>query len=199
MSEKLKWKGKEASKKVLEAAMRVKIKDEQRYREELARRRNLIRKEIQVELGENSRPYRRRMKDLKEKANEERREYEEKYSHKLRHLKEKYMEEEREKHSRTPEELKEFAQLKVFNKEEFDEININIEEVLVVSKNITLSEDEKAVLRMHTKFSVIQYLNEKETEFEQELAYAKVRMQRKNELEEIERRKKEREEEGVWG
>ena len=109
MSEKLKWKGKEASKEVLEAAMRVKIKYEQRYREELARRRNLIRKEIEVELGENSRPYRSRLNEHKEEAEEEKKEYEEKYNHKLKHIKKKYMEEEREKHSRIPEELKEFA------------------------------------------------------------------------------------------
>ena len=51
------------------------------------------------------------------------------------------------------------------------------------------------MLRLHNKFSIIQYLDEKEQEYEQEQAYSKVRMQRKKEMEEMERRKREKEEE----
>ena len=65
---------------------------------------------------------------------------------------------------------------------------------MIVSKGISLSEDEKSVLCMHEKFSVIKYLNENKMEFEKEQAFAKVRMQRKKELEEMERRRKEEEE-----
>ena len=67
---------------------------------------------------------------------------------------------------------------------------------MIVSKGISLSEDEKSVLCMHTKFSEIQYLiyNDMEFEFQKEQAFAKVRMQRKKELEEMERRRKEEEE-----
>ena len=77
--------------------------------------------------------------------------------------------------------------MKIFNKGHFEEIKINKEEILVISKDIKLTEDEKAVLRLHNKFSIIQYLDEKEQEFEQEQAYTKVRMQRKKEMEEMEK------------
>ena len=53
-----------------------------------------------------------------------------------------------------------------------------------MSEGVELSDDEREVLRLHTKFSVIQFLQENGFEFEQELAYAKIRMERRRDLEE---------------
>ena len=50
--------------------------------------------------------------------------------------------------------------------------------------DIILDDDEQAVLRLHQKFSVNQTLQEGNLEFEQELTYAKVRMEVGKELEE---------------
>ena len=55
-SGKQKKRGREATREVVEDAMKVKMKDEQRYNEELVKRRNEYRKEIENQLGENSRP-----------------------------------------------------------------------------------------------------------------------------------------------
>ena len=79
--------------------------------------------------------------------------------------------------------MKGFESLSIFNEEKFERIESGEEEILCISKDLELSEDEKSVLRMHTKFSVIQYLKESDIEFEQELAYAKVRMERRKERE----------------
>ena len=196
-SEKQKDRGGEVTRKVTEESMRIKMRDEQRYREELVKRRNQMRKEIERKLGKNTRPYRRQMALLKEEGEKIRREREEKYDEKMKHLKEKFRKEEEEKENAIPEELEEYEKMKVFSREKFDEIQTSYDEVLVVSKDVKLSEDEKSVLKLHTKFSVIQRLTKKEFEFEQEQAYAKVRMQRKKELEEVERRKKEEESEDV--
>ena len=193
-SGKQKKRGRKATREVVEDAMKVKMKDEQRYNEELVKRRNEYRKEIENQLGENSRPYRRKMAWLKEEGEKVKKEQEEKYGEKIKNLRDKFNKEEEEKDNQIPDEIKEYADIKVFSKEKFQEIKVNDEEVLIVSKGISLSDDEKSVLCMHTKFSVIKYLNENEMEFEKEQAFAKVRMQRKKEIEEMERRKKEEEE-----
>ena len=145
-------------------ALKLKMKDEQRNREELMKRRNTMRREIEKQYGKNSRPFRRRMAILREEADKIRKEYKANYEKKLKHLRKKYNRggEKQEADRKTPEELKEYANMKIFNKGHFEEIKINKEEILVISKDIKLTEDEKAVLRLHNKFSIIQYLDEKE-------------------------------------
>ena len=65
-SEKFKDRGEEVSRKMVQDAMKLKMKDEQRYREELMKRRNTMRREIEKQYGKNSRPFRRRMAILRE-------------------------------------------------------------------------------------------------------------------------------------
>ena len=67
-------------------------------------------------------------------------------------------------------------------------------ELLCVSEGIVLSDEENAVLRLHTKFSVVQMLSESSFAFEQELSYAKICMERKKDLENEEKRRKQEEE-----
>ena len=102
----------------------------------------------------------------------------------------KYREKRKEnERKKIPEEMKGFESLSIFNEEKFERIESGEEEILCISKDLELSEDEKSVLRMHTKFSVIQYLKESDIEFEQELAYAKVRMERRKEMEKLKKEK----------
>ena len=120
-SGKQKKRGREATR---EDALMVKMKDEQRYNEELVKRRNEYRKEIENKLGDNSRPYRRKMAWLREEGEKVKMEQEEKYGEKIKNLTDKFKKEEEEKENQIPDEIKEYADIKVFSKENFKEIKI---------------------------------------------------------------------------
>ena len=79
--------------------------------------------------------------------------------------------------------LEDFANLTIFDKNKFSKIKPTIYDAATVG-SIKLDEDEKAVLRLNPKFSLNQNLPEGNLEFEQEVAYAKVRMELGKELEE---------------
>ena len=187
-SENMRSRGEEVTRKVLKSAMQIKIRDEARYMEEKIKERNLHRREIGAALKTNSRPYRNLLKELRRSAEKVKQDYGIKYDKKLHNLKENQKREEEEKANKIPEILKEFKTLSVFDKTKFEEIEIGEQEILCVSKEIKLSEEEKAVLRLHTKFSVVQVLTENDIEFEQELAYAKIRLERRREIEEQQKR-----------
>ena len=183
-SEKMREKGEEITRKQVKSAMEIKLRDEERYHEEKERERNEKRREIRKKLVNNSRPYRALMRDLRDLAEKVKEDYRLKYSSKLSHLKEIFREEEESKIDKVPEGLKDYDRLSVFDRGRYEDIEIGEEEILVVSEGVELSDDERAVLRLHTKFSVIQFLQENGFEFEQELAYAKIRMERRRDLEE---------------
>ena len=194
-SEAMKERGEEMTRTVLKSAMKIKMRDEQRYHEEMVKERNRLRRGIGFALTPNSNPYRRLMRELRGEAAKVKEEYKTKYDQKLTHLKQKYKDEEEGRANKVPEMLQEFENLSVFSKERFEEINVGVDEILCVSSDIEISEDERAVLRLHTKFSVIQVLQDNDLEFEQEQAYAKIRMERRKDLEEIQERNEEDEEE----
>ena len=77
--------------------MKMQMRDEQRFIEELRKKKMKMKKDIGKQLIMNSRPFRGRMKELNKEANEERRELERKYVKKLNHLRDKYREEEEER------------------------------------------------------------------------------------------------------
>ena len=98
-------------------------------------------------------------------------------------MKYKYREDEQEKIDKIPDEMKDYVSLSIFDREKFDRIEIQSYEVTCVGE-VKLPDEEKNVLTMHPKFSVIDTLKEGAMEFEQELAYAKLRMQIHKELDE---------------
>ena len=49
---------------------------------------------------------------------------------------------------------------------------------------VNLSPEEESILKLHPKFSVIQNLKENALDFEKELSYAKVRMEKQKEIDE---------------
>ena len=168
-------------------AMEIKMKDEKRYLEEMTKKRNTLRRKIGVRLKVNSKPYRQVIKELRRAADDTREEYRSTYEEKLRHLQDKYRGEKDE--DKVPEIIKEFDDLNIFSSDKYEEIQVGEEEILCISKDICLSDDERAVLRLHTEFLNIQTLQEGDVKFEQELAYAKVRMERRNDLEEEEKKR----------
>ena len=193
-SERMRDRGEFETRKVTASSMNIKMRDEQRYNEELVKERLKLRKEIGKKLKNNSKPYRRMIKYLRREAEKVREDHKIKYDEKIENLRRKYKEEDEAKMNKVPDILKEYEALSIFKEADFDNISGGEEEVLVISEGIILSDEEKAVLRLHTKFSVIQMIQENSLEFEQELAYAKIRMERRKDLEETEKRLKEEEE-----
>ena len=182
-SKTMRERGEEITEKIINSAMSVKLRDEERFREEMERERNCLRRLIANRIGKNSKPYRKLMRELRNEAYKVKEEYENEHKEKVQHLKRKFREEESEKLDKVPENLNDYKELSIFNKEKFENIEVREDEILVISEGIELSEDEKALLRLHTKFSVVQKLEETGFEFEQELAYAKIRLERRNDLE----------------
>ena len=79
--------------------------------------------------------------------------------------------------------MTEFVHLSIFDREKYARLKIQSNEVTCVGE-INLSNEAMSVLKMHPKFSVMEDLKEGGLEFEQELAYAKVRIQIQKEIDE---------------
>ena len=79
--------------------------------------------------------------------------------------------------------MKDYSSAKVFDRQKYDEIVVEQIDVIVIGQ-VDLSEDIKAVLRLHTKFSISDELTVENHEFEQELGYAKTRYELRKENEE---------------
>ena len=134
-------------------------------------------------MGKNSKKYRRVVRDLRRDAQRIKSSYREKYDNKIEHLRRKYTEDEDAKLSKVPKEMEGFESLSIFNKDNFDKIEVEEYDVVCVGE-VTLSLEEKSVLKLHPKFSVMQNLVEGGLDFEQEIAYAKLRMELGKEIEE---------------
>ena len=120
--------------------------------------------------------YKTKIKGFQESARKVKAEAREKYKQKLDHLKFKYREDEVEKLDRVPAEIREFVHLSIFDREKYDRLIIQSYEATCVGK-VTLTNEEESVLKMHPTFSIMEDLKEGGLEFEQELAYANVRIQ----------------------
>ena len=110
----------------------------------------------------------------------------------MQHLKKKYREEKEEKDDDIPESMGEYRDLSIFNRDRFDEIK-DVEFELRLVGDVSVSESEAKVMKLHPKLSIVKCLEENDFQFEQELAYAKARM----ELAEEDREEEERKEEGL--
>ena len=159
------------------------MRDEQVTKRKLIRARNKAREELAKILGKNTKRYRTRIRGFQERARQVKAEAKEKYKNKLEHLKFKYREDEEELLDTVPEGMKEFVHLSIFDREKYARIKIQSYEVTCVGE-INLSNEEMSFLKMHPQFSVMEDLKEGGLEFEQELAYAKVRIQIQKEIDE---------------
>ena len=180
-SEKSRNKLERGENKFVKAAMDSKFEDELTKNSEYTRERNRMRRELAGRLGKNSRTYNRVIKNLISAARAEKEDYKKRYKQKLEHLQRKYREDEETKLDRAPSDIQEFSNLSIFDNEKFSRISPVVYDTAVVG-DITLDEDEQAILRLNPKFSVVQPLLQGGLEFEQEQAYAKVRMELNKEL-----------------
>ena len=169
--------------KIVKAAMKVKMHDEQITRRNLMKSRNKARATVSKMMGKNSKRYRTTIRKFRDAAMARKAEHREKYTSKLRDLKFKYREDAQEKLDKIPDEMQDYLTLSIFDREKFDRLKELTYEITCLG-NIELSNEEKSILRLHPKFSI---------EFEQELSNTKLRIQLNKELEKEESEEKETE------
>ena len=169
--------------KFVKTTMSIKLRDEQKTNQKLITERNKKRRKLAEIFGLNTKPYRAKIKIFQEEARVVKSEVRAKYRDKIEHLQLKYRETEEEKSDKVPEEMEELATLSIFDREKFERIETKNYEVTKLGK-VNLSPGEESILKLHPTFSVIQNLKENALDFEKELSYAKVRMERQKEIDE---------------
>ena len=164
--------GEDLASNVIVEQMRLKLKDEEYYLKERDMDRQEKRGKIEEEMGRNTRRYKARIETLRNVAWAAKLKIRKKNKKKVKDLNYKYREKIEKKKKPIPKGLEEFEELSFMREDKFEEIEQPNREVLVLSEGLILSEDERAVLRLHTKFSVIDDLQKGEYEFEMEIAYS---------------------------
>ena len=168
---------------IVKEGMRMKIRDEEKYLKEMYKKRDSIRRDLARRYTRNSRTYRRILKNLKIEADKTTKEQKTKYEKKIEHLRRKFKEAEKEKIMKLPKGLEGFEKLRVFNKERYEAIVKEKYEVLTIG-DLTLDEDEENALKLPPKFSIMENLIKGGIEFDQEAAFAKLRMEIQKEIDE---------------
>ena len=177
----------DSDKKVVEAAMHFKRKDEIKHMKKLIRDKLKIRKMMENELGRRSNKYRRLATHLQGIVNEKKKELNKKYEKKIEHLRMKFEMKKDDELDDVPEEMKDFIGLAVFDKEKFE--NLKTREIEIVKYGeVELDDDEKAAMRLHPKMALPRKLNEGFMSLAQDLCYTKIRWQVKKEEDQKEKK-----------
>ena len=144
--------------KITDPAMKLKLADEQMHRRELVKVRTKMRKDlIEKYGGEKTRGFRRAINHLKQEARKVKIHLQDKYKKKVEHLKNKYKNQAEDLAEEIPEDMNDYADLSIFNQQKYDDIEQVKQEILTIG-DVVLSEEEKMVLRLHNKFSVLEDL-----------------------------------------
>ena len=171
----IKTKNRTLHRNITKPAMKAKLADEQMWRRDLGRVKAQLRKELIEKLqGEKTRRFKRVINHLNQIAKESKEKLNQKYNVKIQHLKEKYKHEEK---IEVEDDMKEYSDLSVFNKEEFEKVEISEYEVQTVGE-VELSENERKVLKLHNKFSILEVLKPESIDTEVEASLAKMRMEK---------------------
>ena len=176
-----KLKNKTLYNKITQPAMKVKLADEQMLWRELVRMKNKMKRDLATKLeGEKTRSYKKTVNYLNKVARKTKNILQEKYKNKIKHLRAKYRQTEEEKVEEIPEDLEEYSNLSVFNKQKYEELKVNKYDVQVIGE-VELDDDERAVLSLHNKFSILENLRPGGLDGEQEASIAKLRMEKTKE------------------
>ena len=116
------------------------------------------------------------MQDLRKAKYARRIELKNKYNAKLRHLEENRRREVEEKRDRIPNELKEYEDCNVFDREKFEKIEKDKFDVVTLG-GLELDEEEKEVLRLNPKFAALKKLDKEECERDVEVGLMKIRLE----------------------
>ena len=162
-------------------AMKAKLADEQMWRRDLMRIKKEMRKDLIEKLeGEKTRRFRRIINHLNKTAKNTKEKLNEKYKLKIKHLREKYKNNQNEV-DEVPTDLVDYADLSIYNKTKYEEIPVLEYEVKTIG-NVNLSEDEKQVLKLHTKFSILETLLPSSLDTEIEASISKLRMEKEKDM-----------------
>ena len=181
----------EEERSVLLDLMLVKIRDEKRNLRILLGIREEIRNWLRVELGK--RKFETIMRRLGKIVTSLKERLKHKYKNKVEHLAQQREIEKREKESlkrEIPEELSIIKECLVYNKENYESLEIKRNDDLRIGK-VDMSAEESALLSLNPKFAVLKCLDDEEQEHDIELGLTKLRYevrqidleQRKEEIE----------------
>ena len=163
--------------KVSRPAMKAKLADEQMWRRDLTRMKTKMRKDLIDKLeGEKTRRFKRVINHLNKVARDTKEKLNEKYKYKIEHLRNKYKNNEPEDEE-VPSDLDEYSDLSIFNAKKFEEVEVPEIEIKTIG-NITLSDEEKQVLKLHNKFSTLETVKPSSLDAELEASIAKLRMEK---------------------
>ena len=183
-----KWRAEVRSKgkvewKVVRAAMNSKMVDARRNEKTLKREQNILRKKVYKKTGDDSRKSKKIIRILKNAARSKKMELKIKYKKKVEHLKKKYRQDEEDKLDEIPNGLEGLEGLSIFDRDKFDKIELK--EIKIETRgDLNLTENQRKILGLHPKFSVVQKLPKDALDLDIELANAKLRIQLKKDQDE---------------
>ena len=164
--------------KLTDHAMRLKIADEQALRRDLVKMRTKMKRNLAKKYGgEKVRGYKRAILHLNNINKEVKSKLQKKYKAKMEHLKNKYRMKEEDKIEEIPEDMENYETLSVFSDKKYKNLKKETYDVLTIG-DVSLNEDEKAVLKLHNKFSVLENIKKGGIDGDQEAAIAKLRMEK---------------------
>ena len=165
--------------KVTATVMEMKMRDEAQHLREIRKRKQKMRKWLEREMQPKTHQYKRMIKELRQEAETARQESRDKYKKKLEHLEKKYGQTEEER-SDPPPGMEHLSHLSVFRNSKYEDIMISETEVKTIGE-VTISEEETRILRRTPKFAIPERLMEDSIREEMEKAYAKMRMELRDE------------------
>ena len=165
-------KDEELGRKTLIEIMKVKLTDEKRCYREHKKIREAIRDYVRRKFGRKY--YNTLLEKMKPSLERRRGDLREKYKNKIEHLAAHRESEKREKLEIIPLGLEKYASCNVFNKEKMYSMKPQEISHKMIGE-INISEEERAVLNLNTKFAVLKRLNQIDMEQDLELGLAKIR------------------------
>ena len=182
--------------KVVAAAMGLKIQDEIHHQKELKKKREQKKKWLSTRFHQNTLTYRKVIKYLREQARNVKNKQMDKNKKKLNHLDRKQKENEEDRLSMAPTGMENFSHLSVFSSIKYDGIEPDKIKVPKIGE-IVLTPDEEKILRRNPKFAILEPLHENTLKVEMEKAYAKMRMDLRDEEQEEKTGTEQKQEEGT--
>ena len=167
------------TKRVIETVMEMKMRDEAQHLREIRKKKQKMRKWLEKTVEPKIHQYKRMIKELRNEAEMARQASREKYKQKLEHLEKKYGQTEEERNE-PPAGMEHLSHLRIFRNKEFEEILITETEVKIIG-DVTISEEEERILRRTPKFAIPEKLMEDTIKEDMEKAYAKMRMELRDE------------------
>jgi hypothetical protein len=175
-----KSKGSQGNRDVVRVAMRCKLRDSVSTVNEVTRKRDQVRRNIKKEFGQRTVTTRKILRGFNEETEAVRKKLREEYKSKIDHLRKKF---EKVRKDEIPTDVIDYSSADVFDEEKYN--NIKVEEISVtVIGQVELSDEERAVLRLHPKFAIRDEVTVENMEYEGELGNAKLRYELRRENEE---------------